>query len=160
MNIRTYTDADLEVLRQITAICFDGVSIDQNIEQLFGRIAGCDWKWRKMRHIDADADANGEGIFVAEIEGQVVGYITTRIDHEAGVGGIPNYAVLPDHQKQGIGLALARRAISYLKEEGMECIRVETLEQNPVGTRFYPKLGFKEVARQIHYAMPIQEKGR
>ena len=63
MNIRAYTNSDLEPLRQITAICFDGVSIDQNMEKLFGEIAGKDWRWRKMRHIDADAAANGDGIF-------------------------------------------------------------------------------------------------
>ena len=159
MNIRTFTDADLEPLRQITAICFDGVSIDQNMEKLFGEIAGKVWQWRKMRHINADAAANGNGIFVAEVEGSVVGYITTRVDDEAKVGGIPNYAVLPEHQQKGIGLALAERAIDYLKEQGMECIRIETLEQNPVGTSFYPKLGFTEVARQIHYAMPVIKKG-
>lgn len=155
MKILTYSDADLEALRQITAICFDGVSIDQNMEKLFGEISGKDWRWRKMRHIDADAVANRDGIFVAEVDEEVVGYITTHVDHEAKVGGIPNYAVLPEHQQKGIGLALARRAIDYLKEQGMECIRIETLEQNPVGTSFYPKLGFTEVARQIHYAMPV-----
>jgi ribosomal protein S18 acetylase RimI-like enzyme len=40
----------------------------------------------------------------------------------------------------------------------MECIRIETLEQNPVGTSFYPKLGFTEVARQVHYAMPVSNQ--
>ena len=94
-------------------------------------------------------------MFVAEIDGEVVGYITTRVDGEAKVGGIPNYAVLPQHQKKGIGLKLVETAIAYLKEAGMECIRIETLDQNEVGQRFYPKLGFKEVARQIHYAMPV-----
>ena len=104
MNIRTYIDADLEPLRQITAICFDGVSIDQNMEKLFGEIAGRDWQWRKMRHIDADAAANGDGIFIAEVDGAVVGYITTRVDDEAKVGGIPNYAVLPGASAKGYRL--------------------------------------------------------
>ncbi len=41
------------------------------------------------------------------------------------------------------------------KSEGMEYARIETLEQNAVGQHFYPKLGFKEVSRQILYMMPI-----
>jgi hypothetical protein len=33
--------------------------------------------------------------------------------------------------------------------------KIETLDQNPVGQALYPSLGFKEVARQIHYAMRL-----
>ena len=33
------------------------------------------------------------GIFVAETQGRVVGYITTRIDRDSGKGRIPNLAV-------------------------------------------------------------------
>jgi len=33
--------------------------------------------------------------------------------------------------------------------------RIETLEQNAIGRQLYPSLGFLEVARQIHYAMPL-----
>ena len=46
-------------------------------------------------------------------------------------------------------------AITFLRGEGMEAVRIETLEQNPVGARFYPDVGFQEVARQIHYAMRL-----
>ncbi len=155
MNIRKYADADLDVVKEITAICFDGVSIDQNIEKEFGPIAGYGWRWRKKRHIDADVDAHADGMFVAEVDGEVVGYITTRVDEEAKIGGIPNYAVLPQHQRKGIGLKLVETAIEHLKGEGMAYIRIETLDQNEVGRQLYPRLGFKEVARQIHYIMPV-----
>ena len=33
--------------------------------------------------------------------------------------------------------------------------KIETLEQNPVGTTFYPKMGFIEIARQIHYVQSL-----
>ena len=33
--------------------------------------------------------------------------------------------------------------------------KIETLEQNPIGRHLYPSLGFQEIARQIHYAMPL-----
>ena len=36
MNIRKCPDADLDIVKEITAICFDGVSIDQNIEAACG----------------------------------------------------------------------------------------------------------------------------
>ena len=37
----------------------------------------------------------------------------------------------------------------------MQVAKIETLEQNPVGQALYPSLGFREVARQIHYAMRL-----
>lgn len=155
MIIRLFRDADLQALKEITTICFDGVCIDQNIEKLVGEIDGKSWQWRKVRHIDADVAANASGIFVAEEDQHVVGYITTRVDQESKVGGIPNIAVLPDHQGTGIGRALMETAMQYFHEVGMHYTRIETLDQNDIGSDFYPNMGFKEVARQIHYVMPI-----
>lgn len=155
MKIRPYRPSDLETLKTITAICFDGVCIDQNIEQVYGLIHDHDWRWRKKRHIDDDAAVNAAGIFVAEEDGQIVGYVTTRVDPGAKVGGIPNFAVLPAFQQRGIGRKLLEKAVAYLAAEGMQFARIETLDQNEVGAHFYPKFGFEEVARQVHYVMPI-----
>lgn len=153
--IRRYCPTDLETLRQITVICFEHVSIDKNIEDHFGIVGGVDWKTRKALHIDMDAEANPNGIFVAEIEDKVVGYITTRIDIITKIGQIPNLAVLPDFQQKGLGQQLIQVALDYFKAEGMAIAKIETLAQNPVGTIFYPKMGFVEVARQIHYVQSL-----
>ena len=158
MRIRPYIPEDRDALVRITLICFDGVSIDQNIEKKFGKVGGRDWKFRKARHIIWDIEANPEGIFVAEEDGEPVGYVTTRPDHETKIGWIPNLAVLPEHRRKGIGKALMDRALDYLKEKGMEMAKIETLEQNEVGKRFYPKVGFVEVASQIHYVIPLGER--
>lgn len=155
MLIRNYREADREALRTITEICFIGVSIDKNIEDRFGTIGGKNWAWRKKRHIDADIEAYAEGILVAEIDGQAVGYVTSRIDRESQIGWIPNLAVLPEYQGKGIGKQLMRAVLDRLRAEGMEVAKIETLMQNPVGTTFYPKMGFEEVAQQIHYAMRL-----
>lgn len=157
MIIRSYQDKDLFVIKEITALCFDGVCIDQNIENLVGEIDNKSWQWRKVRHIDADVATNASGVFVAEVDKRVVGYITTRIDPESKVGGIPNIAVLPAAQGEGIGRALMERAILYFQEVGMHYTRIETLDQNDIGSDFYPNMGFKEVARQIHYVMSIPD---
>jgi hypothetical protein len=37
----------------------------------------------------------------------------------------------------------------------MKLAKIETLMQNDIGSSFYPSVGFEEVARQIHYAMPL-----
>ena len=155
MEIRRYRPSDLETLKTITAICFDCVSIDQNIERLYGLVHGKDWRWRKKRHIDDDAEINAAGILVAEVDGRIAGYVTTRVDKAAGIGGIPNFAVLPEFQQRGIGRRLLEEAVAYFAAEGLSYARIETLDQNDVGAHFSPAFGFREVARQIHYIMPI-----
>lgn len=157
MTIRLFAEADRAALKEITAVCFDGVSIDQNIEAQFGRVSGRDWPFYKKCQIDDDLAAHPAGVFVAEVGGRVVGYITTRVDRTAKVGRIPNFAVLPGQQKQGLGRALMDRAMAHFKSAGMEYVRIETLEQNAVGRHFYPKMGFKEVARQIHYFKRLED---
>jgi len=156
--IRSYEPRDLDRIKEITIICFEDVSIDHNMEKAFGQFAETDWKARKASHMDDDAAANPEGIFVYEEEGIVIGYITTRIFRDALIGQIPNISVLPGYQGRGIGKALMKTAFDYFEEQGMKVAKIETLDQNDVGQSFYPNAGFKEVARQIHYAMPLSDR--
>ena len=153
--IRKYQPSDLETLRQITAICFENVSIDKNIEDKFGIIEGVDWKERKMPHINDDVEANADGVRVAEIDGEIAGYITTRINHWTKIGNIPNMAVHPKFQRRGLGKQLIEAALAYLKGEGMRYTKIATLDQNQIGSTFYPQMGFVEIARQIHYIRPL-----
>ncbi len=156
--IRKYEPRDLEQIKDITVICFEGVSIDHNIEKNFGQFAETNWKARKAAHMDDDVAANSDGIFVYEDEGSVIGYITTRLFRDALIGQIPNISVLPGHQGKGIGKALMQAAFNYFEEQGMMVAKIETLDQNDIGQSFYPSAGFKEVARQIHYAMPLSDR--
>ncbi len=158
MSIRRYVETDRECLQTITALCFAGVSIDAGIEAKYGLIAGKDWRWRKARSIDDDIATNAEGIFVAVEEGTVVGYVTSRVDHESKIGWIPNLAVLPEYQQRGLGKALLEAVLAYLNAQGMLYARIETLAHNAIGQHVYPGLGFAEVARQIHYIKPLGEK--
>ncbi|MEZ4660478.1 MAG: hypothetical protein R2911_23220 [Caldilineaceae bacterium] len=36
-------------------------------------------------------------------------------------------------------------------------MRIETLAHNPIGQYLYPSCGFEEIARQVHYVMPLAE---
>ena len=154
MKIRPYQSNDLEELRRITIEGFEGIAIDQNVEKAFGELNGHDWRWRKARHVDEDVIANPAGVFVAELEG-VVGYVSTRIDYEAGKGRIPNLAVDRAARGRGIGRLLIEHAVDYLRREGMAFVMIETMENNPVGQHLYPSCGFVETGRQIHYARKL-----
>jgi ribosomal protein S18 acetylase RimI-like enzyme len=155
MHIRLYQPSDIEELRRITVEGFDGTAIDQNVERNFGRLAGHDWRWRKARQVDEDCEVNPAGVFVAEEDGKVLGYITTRIDRVVGKGRIPNLAVDSAAQGRGIGRKLIDHAIDYCRREGMAYLMIETMANNVVGQHLYPSCGFVEVGRQIHYALKV-----
>jgi ribosomal protein S18 acetylase RimI-like enzyme len=157
MIIRPFQPADLPTIRQIAVEAFDGVSIDHGIEKVFGPIKGRNWQWRKGRHIDEDARRAPEGIFVAvdEQTGTILGFVSSWRDDEAGIGFIPNISIAAEHRGKGIGRALLEHVLEDFRRHGLSHARIETLSQNEVGYGLYTSLGFREVARQVHFAMDL-----
>jgi ribosomal protein S18 acetylase RimI-like enzyme len=155
MKIRLYQSGDLDELKRMTVEGFEGIAIDQNVERALGIVGGHDWRWRKARHVDEDVEANPGGVFVAEEDGRVLGYISTRIDRDAGKGRIPNLAVDKAARGRGIGRRLIEHALDYFRREGMAFAMIETMVNNPVGQHLYPSCGFVEAGRQIHYAVKL-----
>lgn len=160
MLIRPFQPADLPTLRKIAVEAFDGVSIDQGIEKVFGPIQGRDWQWRKGRHIDEDARRAPEGIFVATDEqtGTILGFVTSWRDDVAGIGFIPNISIAAGHRGQGIGRTLLEYVLEDFRRHGLTHARIETLAQNDAGYGLYTSLGFREVARQVHFAMDLNAR--
>jgi ribosomal protein S18 acetylase RimI-like enzyme len=157
--IRPYREPDRPVVRELTVAAFDGVSIDHNIDRRLGPIAGRDWRWRKARDIDRDVDTLGADLAIAEDDrtGAVLGYVTMQCDSETRIGWIHNLVVVAEARGQGLGRRLIEHALAHFRAAGMTVAKIETLEQNPIGRHLYPSVGFIEVARQIHYAMPLTD---
>ena len=153
--VRPFREEERQVLKDLTVASFTKVSIDKNIEERFGRLGDTDWKERKAAHIDDDIAANTEGVLVAEYRGEVIGYITVTLNRKAKLGRIPNMAVDENYRGMGIGGKLLRAAEEYMHAEGMTHAKIETLDQNAVGQHLYPKMGFVEVARQVHYVKEL-----
>jgi ribosomal protein S18 acetylase RimI-like enzyme len=158
--IRPYREADRQAVRDLTVSGFEGVSIDHNIDDRLGPIAGRDWRWRKSRDIDRDIDELGAELAVAEDDetGSVVGYVTMQSDPETRIGWIHNLAVSAAVRGAGLGRRLLEHALDHFRAAGMTVAKIETLDQNPIGQHLYPSVGFREVARQIHYAMPLTDE--
>jgi ribosomal protein S18 acetylase RimI-like enzyme len=155
MRIRLFQSSDLPELRRITVEGFEGIAIDQNVENKLGVLGDHDWRWRKMRHVDEDCEINPSGVFVAERDGVILGYISTRVDHQSGKGRIPNLAVDAAARGGGVGRQLIEYALNYMRNEGMAFAMIETMVNNPIGQHLYPSSGFVEVGRQIHYARKL-----
>jgi GNAT superfamily N-acetyltransferase len=81
-----------------------------------------------------------DGCFIAVYNGESAGTVTT-INYEKRFGWIGMVLVHPQNRRKGIGTALLRKAIDYLKSISVETIK---LDATPEGKMVYLRLGFKE----------------
>jgi ribosomal protein S18 acetylase RimI-like enzyme len=89
-----------------------------------------DWK-RFMK-------ASPEGCFVAEVDGEVRGTVTT-ISFEHRFAWVGMVLVDPEYRGEGMGTRLLEMAINYLDSARIPCIK---LDATPQGKPLYEKLGF------------------
>ncbi len=146
---------DIEPVLAITREAFDGVSVDQTIEQALGPLPGAPWRDVKSDTVRKEFTRAPENCFVAKLGGRVVGYVTTKTTAGGLRGEIPNLAVADDCRGRGIGRKLLTHALDHFRRLGLTQAKIETLATNPIGQRLYPSLGFREIARQIHYVMDL-----
>lgn len=91
------------------------------------------------------------GVFVADINGSVAGYIFCDIITE-GDGTtlyIDDLCVDPEIRKQGIGKALMDYAVSYGKQCGCRMLMLNVWEFNENAVRFYEKYGLTTRSRHM-----------
>lgn len=155
--LRAIVPEDHAAVADITVRAFVHVSIDAHIERRYGTLNGTCWGERKAKAVLGEVCANPGGCFAALLGDEVVGYITTSVDEEAGVGRIINLAVDPECHGQGVGKRLLCRSFDYFRERDVPHYRIETTTDNEVGQALYPRCGFNEITRQIIYFMSADE---
>ncbi|MFX1255471.1 MAG: GNAT family N-acetyltransferase [Promethearchaeota archaeon] len=75
--------------------------------------------------------------------------IVIKINKENKKASFGKLAVNAKDQKNGIGTAIVHWVEEFLKEKGMESIRIETYEKTPFLRRYYEKLGYN-VTKVLH----------
>ena len=98
-----------------------------------------------------------EGFIVAQVQGQVVGYIMCRLEHGfsdlrklrfARKGHIVSVAVTPEYRTMGMGYSLVQQALSALLVHHVDECYLEVRVSNYPAINLYKKLGF-QVTRTI-----------
>jgi GNAT superfamily N-acetyltransferase len=90
--------------------------------------------WRRFLAMEPD------GCYVAEWSGQCAGTATTIV-YGSTVAWIGMVLVHPDYRRRGVGTALLKRCIEYLRARGVRSIK---LDATPAGRPVYEGLGFKD----------------
>lgn len=91
------------------------------------------------------------GLFVAEREGEVVGFHWTKV--EGNVGEVYVVGVDPSAHGGGLGTALTARGLRHLHEQGLRTVDLYVEGDNAPALAVYRRQGFTEHARDTLYAL-------
>ena len=82
----------------------------------------------------------GEAIFVAEVEGRIIGFASLEADE------ITSVYVAPARISRGAGRALVEAAEAHARDQGVETIR---LRSTITAIGFYQKMGYRRVEETV-----------
>ena len=88
--------------------------------------------WRRLLQLEPG------GCFVAVHNRVLAGTVTTTV-HGSRLAWIGMMLVHPEHRRKGIATGLMQRALEYLRQRHIECVK---LDATPAGQPLYEQLGF------------------
>ena len=144
--IRPATAADLPVLGTLGALLMY-VHHDFDVHRFLA--PGTDPERGYARFLGSQIERDDCAVFVAEIDGEVIGYVYAGIEplswkelrDEAGF--IHDLVVEPAHRDGGAGSQLIDAAIEWLRGRGMPRVVLWTAEHNVNGQRLFARQGFR-----------------
>jgi len=96
------------------------------------------------RLVDDDVRPDERPLYVAEVDGDVVGFIEAAPREDAAE--LYRFYVDPEHWGNGIGTELLDRLEATLADRGVDRLRLTVLAGNDVGVSFYESRGFDRIA--------------
>lgn len=137
--VRTFVEADIEAVLAINAAAFAA-----HPEQ--GAMDRADFDRRRTQDWFDPA-----GLFVAEIDGQVVGFHWTK--RERSEGEVYVVGVDPAAHGRGLGTILTDVGVQHLWDSGVAQVDLYVEGDNAAALALYAKLGFTEHARDTLYTV-------
>ncbi|MCA9946469.1 MAG: GNAT family N-acetyltransferase [Anaerolineales bacterium] len=100
---------------------------------------------------------NGRCCWLAEVEGQAVGYLAGYISEASDyrlvkTAELESMYVNADYRGQGVGTALATHFIQWTQTQGAKAITVTAYAANQTAINFYQTLGFQP--KQLTLVLP------
>jgi ribosomal protein S18 acetylase RimI-like enzyme len=92
-----------------------------------------------------------EGFLVAEVDGEIRGYVDLLAQPWQEMAWLANMAVDRGFRRKGIGKALLREGRQWAWEQGLTAILAEASTKNYPALCFYQRLGFEFCGFNDHY---------
>lgn len=112
-----------------------------------------DMREESLELIDFNTTTEGLVMWTAEIDGDVVGTVTTRKEGE--VEWVTAFAVAPNKQGQGIGTQILNLVKDYTVRNGEKTVLLDVEIENMSALRVYEKAGFIK-STQLDYYICLQ----
>jgi GNAT superfamily N-acetyltransferase len=146
MQIRDYDERDLDAVVRLSLRAWAPVfvSIEQSMDPEVFQHFYPDWRAEQQKAVE-DACRNKDAhVWVAEEKGDVIGFTAVFL-RTPTFGEIYMIAVDPDSQKRGIGKALTRFALGWMRTSGVVVAMVETGADpgHAPARRTYEQCGFR-----------------
>ncbi len=101
--------------------------------------------------IQISCEGYADVVFVAELDGAAVGYISCHLDGQPRVGRIGLAGVSSQARGQGVGQALVFSALDWFLRQEAQKATVVTQGRNVAAQRLYQRCGFLTQAVQLWY---------
>lgn len=137
MNIRIAHPADSIAIAEITA---EGLGYNCTPEMIAQNIAAL--------------DSSHARLFVAEVDGEVVGFVETQVYEAVYFSPLVNIlglAVRESHRGMGIGKSLMEAAENWAKEIGAKGVRLNSGASRTEAHAFYRHIGYTSKKQQIRF---------
>lgn len=87
--------------------------------------------------------------WVAEVNGQIAGYILCRVKRVPAyfggvlVGELSDMWIIPEARRLGLGDRLSRIALEWLHQQGVHSVEIQVLNANDASWRLFERMGFQ-----------------
>lgn len=158
-SIRVYREADRhDVVRlSLRAWAPPHASMREVMgDEIFERLHGHDWRRQQQQDVEKVLSDDKSEVWVAEVNGEVVGFVAAAAGADSTMGEISMVAVDPDFQNRGLGTQLTDSATDWLREAGMSVVLVSTGgdDGHAPARRTYEKAGFTPMPI-VNYFKPV-----
>ena len=147
LNMRPLRDDDVEELVRLSLLAW--VPVFDSFEHILGPrifpIIYPDWRKEQKEGVEMVCnDGEKTIVWVAEVDGAVVGFVAYELRHKDKTGEIFFFSFHPDYQNHGIGTALNDLALEKMKASGMRMAVVGTGGDpgHAPARRSYEKVGY------------------
>lgn len=147
MQIKPYNSQELDAVIRLSLRAWTPVfdSIQNAMDSdVYGAFYPDNWRVSQQKAVEDVCAAEDTNVWVAIEADSTVGFVVVKIHLDDSVGEIYMVAVDPDFQGRGIGTALIKFALTWMKDAGMSIAMVETGgdEGHAPARHTYEKVGF------------------
>lgn len=158
ITLRTCCSEDLPRIKELVALSWKDQGSAHLLEKRYGILGEKPWLEWKWPEVEAACRDRPQQVLVSEVDGEVVGFASFRLDPIRLVGTVGNNAVDPWYRGRGIGKRQLARILEIFHEEGMRFadVTVALNEGHVAAKGMYEQAGFETVVDSRYMFMKLK----